>query len=88
MTGAVSYGSLKAFVLQLGSNVLEWRGALQQVIDGLEGEIAAAQVANEDSTALDETVHSLMAAKQHCEEALGLLGQADSQATDAAARLQ
>lgn len=88
MTSAVSYGSLRGFVLQLADNVLQQQGPLQQVISGLEGEIAAAMVANEDSEALSATVQTLMQAKALCEEALGLLGQANGQATDAAAGLQ
>lgn len=83
-----SYGSLKARVLSIADNINEQQGPLQQAIGGLESVIADTQGATEDSQALDETLQMLMHAKQQCEEALGMLGQANDSATNAAAGLQ
>lgn len=87
MTSGVSYGGLKAVIMGATERIPEHGGGLQQVIAGIDGEIAQLLAANEDSGKLDEAIALLMQAKEKLEEAAASLGAAVQSADSAAAAL-
>lgn len=88
MTSGVSYGTLKARIIGISEHTKDAQGLLQQAIQDIEGQIAEAMSANEESQALDETINALMQAKEHCEQAQQMLGLASDTASSAAAQLK
>lgn len=83
-----SYGGLKGRISGIIDHIKDAQSPLQKAIEDIDGQIAAAMAANDDSQALDPLVQILMEAKQHCEDAIGLLGVATKSAEEARAELK
>ena len=88
MASGDSYGGLKARIIGIAERTKEAQGPLQAAQQEIEGQIAEALSANEDSQAMDETINALMQAKEHCEQAQQMLGLAGDSASSAAAELK
>ena len=89
MSSAVSYGSLKAAVLSVASNLTQTQGPLQQGLKGVEDQIAALQAIADGTSnaAVQEAIAMLLRAKESIEQAIWMVGAAQSSAEGAAAEL-
>lgn len=89
MSSAVSYGSLKARILNISTNLTDAQGPQQQLLQCVEDQIAELTATSEDSNhaGIQEALACLMSAKQSIEEAGWMIGAAQASTEGAAAEL-
>lgn len=89
MSNAVSYGSLKARILNISTNLTDAQGPQQQLLQCVDDQIAELAATSEDSNhaGIQEALGNLMSAKQSIEEAGWMIGAAQASTEGAAAEL-